>query len=125
MWSAVSKGFKMAKRYHQSMRDRMHERRGEMHHMERMHKDRMHEKAGMEKYESHMDPRRRHEMNEQGMLYNDPREIANMPQDVMMKGYERIHGFLPESIDDSRHEIEREIRQTDRMSREQYSPKKW
>jgi hypothetical protein len=40
----------MAKRYHQSRKDRMHEKEAMMRHMERMHRDRMHEREGMERY---------------------------------------------------------------------------
>ena len=133
MWSAISKGFKMAKRYHQSKRDRMHERRGEEMYMARMRKEHAdargaRENYGTDKYgtdTSHMDSRRREAMARDGMLHNDNSQTANMPQEIVMRGYGRIHGFLPESIDDSRHEIEREIRDTDRKSMQQFAPKKW
>jgi len=116
----------MAKRYHQTKKDRMHERHGERMHMMHERRAREHESAGMRHKMHHSESERReHHMREDGMLHNDPRETANMPQHPIFHGYERIQGFLPDSIDDSRHEIERHIKETEVMSRRQYAPKHW
>lgn len=116
----------MAKRYHQTKKDRMHESRGERMHMMHERRAKEHEAAGMRSKMHHSESERREmHMKEDGMLHNDPRETANMPQHPIFHGYERIQGFLPESIDDSRHEIERHIMETESKSRKQYAPKHW
>lgn len=61
----------MAKRYHQSKRDRAHERAGEERHMRRMHHDRMDERRGEEHYlHERPEERSRHHRDH----FNDERE---------------------------------------------------
>ncbi len=45
--------------------------------------------------------RRTREMEEGGMIHNDMRAIANMPQEVMIKPYEKAGRYLPEDLDDT------------------------
>jgi len=78
----------MAKRYHQTKEDRMHESRGM--------RNRMHEGY----YEGHSE-RRRQEMQDAGMIHEDHSAIANLPQEVMMKPWPDAGGYEPEVLDDT------------------------
>lgn len=79
----------MAKRYHQSKEDRMHESRGERRHL------------GSDYYAGE-DGRRTQEMEDAGMIKEDRSAIANMPQQWMLKPYPRGKGYLPgDMIDDT------------------------
>lgn len=78
----------MAKRYHQSREDRQHESEGMRH---RMH----------EGYYSGYESRRHEEMRDSGMIHEDHRAIANLPQEVMMKPWPDAGGYEPEVLDDT------------------------
>jgi hypothetical protein len=149
----------MAKRYHQSKKDRMHESMGEKRHIARMHKDRMDERRGEERYvESHrdkhgagngmgmgpyhydrqsqyramggaehyagMEPRRHQEMRDAGMIHEDPRAIANLPQNVVYRDYPKGTGYLPEDLDDTLRGIDRQMAYDNDHKMEHFYPKK-
>lgn len=73
----------MAKRYHQTREDRMHERKG------------------MQGYYEGPADRRRQEMMDAGMIHEDHHAIANLPQEVMMKPWPDGGGYEPENLDDT------------------------
>ena len=79
----------MAKKYHQSKRDRRDESRG------------------MEEYE-HRKMRRRFE-DEGGMIHEDKGAMANLPQEVMMKEYPKFGYGLDEQLDDTARGIDGQI----------------
>ena len=107
----------MAKKYHQSTRDRMHEREGEKRHMHHEHKDRMHEREGEErhmhhaKHRAHMlrereeyaghDMAREQERRDSRMICEDHNAVANLPQEVMMKSFPRMPYGLNPYLDDT------------------------
>lgn len=126
----------MARRYHQSRRDRMDERRGMEHHIER-NIEREHDEMehNMERQErkdyprghdmySGMHDRRRREMEDAGMIHEDHHAIANMPQEVMIKPYPSSYSYLPEDLDDTISGVDRQINLDDSKRRENFMPKK-
>jgi hypothetical protein len=84
----------MAKRYHESMKDRLAESRG-------MERSLYRQGKSMDGYYEGMEPRRRQEMEDAGMIREDHSAIANLPQNVMIKPYEKTGPYLPEGIDDT------------------------
>ena len=108
----------MAKRYHQSKEDKMHESKG-------MH-EAMHRKHYMERdehYSGHH-ARRKQEMEDAGMIREDHNEIANLPQEVMIKAYPKTGPYMPEMIDDTIRGIDRQMDEDDRQRRKTFNPKK-
>jgi len=82
------------KRYYQSVKDRMSESRG----MERYET-----KRKMNRYDEYyagMDERRRMELEDSGMIHEDHRAIANLPQEVMFKEYPK-GDYLRYDLDDT------------------------
>lgn len=101
----------MAKRYHQSVKDRMAESRGEERHMMQGHY------AGME-------PRRRQEMEDAGMIHEDHSAVANLPQNVMMKPWPGKEGYLPEVEDDTIRGVNRQMAMDHGKMMQNFVPKK-
>jgi len=93
----------MAKRYHQS------------------HKDRMHEKHGMEHYEK----RRHHEMKEAGMISEDYNAVANLPQHPVMKEWPKSPYGMPGDIDDTISGIDRQMSADNNQRRKHMRPHKY
>jgi hypothetical protein len=99
----------MAKRYHQTREDRRHEREGmhrSMGEYVQDRQDRRDESRGMlrrmnEGFYTGYHDRRREEMRDAGMIHEDHREIANLPQQVMMKPWPDAGGYEPEVLDDT------------------------
>ena len=139
----------MAKRYHQSKRDRMDERMGmerdsykkenaadrtserpERHSDEWKH-DRSDERAvyrrframGNEFYAG-MEPRRRQEMEDAGYIHEDHDAVANLPQEVIMKPYPKTGPYLPEGLEDSIIGVDHQMDYDDDKRREHFYPKK-
>lgn len=48
-----------------------------------------------------MESRRRQEMQDAGMLREDHRAVANLPQEVIMRAYPKEHGYIPMGLDDT------------------------
>ena len=132
----------MAKRYHQSRKDRMHEAVGEkLHHMKDKFNDEMHhdadgERSGSYKYDRQSEYRReddqyagresrRHkEMMDAGMIHEDHHAIANLPQEVMIKPYPKTGPYNPEVLDDTLRGVDRQMDYDDSKRREHFFPKK-
>jgi hypothetical protein len=96
----------MAKRYHQSKRDRMHE------------------SSGMKGYYEGANSRRTQEMEDAGMIHEDRSAIANMPQEVMFKTYPRTGPYMPENLDDTIKGVDKQMDMDDSKRREHMVPKK-
>ena len=108
------------KRYHESVRDRMAESRGEERHLMKKHYyDDKSSYAGEQ-------ARRTQEMEDGGMLREDRNAVANMPQQVIYRAYEKNHSYLPEDIDDTIRGIDRQIDELDGGKvRRHMNPKKY
>ena len=124
----------MAKRYHQSKKDRMDERAGEMRHeRDRFNDERRSDRdekdghmlrmTSAEMYAG-MEPRRRQELEDAGMIHEDHNAIANLPQNVMIKAYPKTGPYLPEGLDDTMEGVDRQMDYDDAKRREHFYPKK-
>ena len=108
----------MAKKKHHSSHRGHHGHHSKPHHsVHHSHMDHAEHYAGME-------PRRRQEMEDAGMIHEDHRAIANLPQEVMIKPYADSERYLPEVLDDTIHGIDKQIDYDDNKRREHFSPKK-
>lgn len=138
----------MAKRYHQTKKDKMNERSGEEKHVARMRRDSLHESQGEIRYLEHeknrhndskrndrgterfgehysgMESRRFQEMRDAGMISEDHRAIANMPQDVRYHAYPRVYGYLPEDLDDTLRGVDRQMDMDNSQKMRHFFPKK-
>jgi len=149
----LQKGPKMAKRYHQSKKDRHHESVGEKKHLAHLHHGHHsahhphhhdprehsehhmhhslneHERAqyrhhgGAEHYAG-MEPRRRQEMRDAGMIHEDHNAVANLPQMVKYVPYEKPMVYLPEGLDDTIRGIDHQMEYDYEHERKNWMPKK-
>jgi hypothetical protein len=116
----------MAKRHHSSRRSE-----GAGHHRE-MHNDerRTQQDRGVignfkhHDYYAGQESRRRMEMEDAGMIHEDHRAIANMPQEVMIKPYPRTGPYLPEGIDDTIRGVDHQMDYDDSQRARNFYPKK-
>ena len=60
-----------------------------------------------------------------GMINQDYRAIANMPQEVMMKPYPVAPGYLPEDLDDTIRGIDHQMSHDDRSAKGGLKPMKF
>lgn len=102
--------------------DMMRERSGAYHYdrEERAH----YRKMGGPEYYSGMEPRRRQEMRDAGMLHEDPRAVANLPQDVKYYPYPKAYGYLPEELDDTLRGVDRQMELDHSQTMRHFFPKK-
>jgi hypothetical protein len=134
----------MARRYHQSKRDRMDESYGmrkenpnerskhEMDHFnDELKHDRGNEQAVYRRFRASgnefyagMEPRRRQEMEDAGMIHEDHDAIANLPQNVMMVKYPKTGPYMPEGLEDSIRGIDHQMDYDDNKRKEHFYPKK-
>ena len=71
-----------------------------------------------------MESRRHKEMREAGMIHEDPRQIANLPQEVRMESYPKCGPWTPEDIDDTMRGVDRQIDYDDSKKMQHFFPKK-
>ena len=140
----------MAKRYHQSKKDRHHERMGEDRYMmesgmdrdshkpDHFNDEKMHSRGNeramyrsfrarsgdAEGFYAGMEPRRRQEMEDAGYIHEDHSQIANLPQGVIMKPYPHTGPYLPEGLEDSIRGIDHQMDYDDKQRRSHFYPKK-
>lgn len=79
--------------------------------------------SGAELYAG-MEPRRRRELEDAGMIHEDHRAIANLPQEVMIKPYPMTGPYMPEELDDSEVGVRRQMDFDDSQRRSHFYPKK-
>lgn len=70
------------------------------------------------------DAKRTQEMQDAGMIRENPAAIANLPQEVMMKPYPRYGNYLPEELDDTIAGVDRQMNYDNDKRREHFMPKK-
>ena len=130
----------MAKRYHQSKKARKAEHMG----MERYERGPVkgHQPSKFNDSESHdqdrggfifkqayepyagNDARRTQEMQDAGMIRENPYAIANLPQEVMIKAYPKTGPYLPEGLNDDISGIDKQMDFDDSQRRAHFYPKK-
>ena len=71
-----------------------------------------------------MGARRTQEMQDGGMIREDLRAIANLPQEVMIKPYPRTGPYLPEGIDDTIRGVDMQMDYDDSQRSAHLYPKK-
>ena len=75
-------------------------------------------------YSSGWAARERMQDEQGGMIRDDRRAIANLPQEVMIKPYEKIKSYLPEDLEDSIAGVDGQINYDDVKRNNHYYPKK-
>ena len=68
--------------------------------------------------------RRTQEMQDAGMIHEDRSAIANLPQNVMIKPYEKTGPYMPEGLDDSIRGVDHQMDMDDSKRRSHNVPKK-
>lgn len=113
----------MAKRHHSG---------GVNHHSDKFNDERKHGKDSMGAHLMHpmgemyagMGSRRTQEMQDAGMIRENPMAIANLPQEVMIKAYPKNGPMMPEGLDDTIHGVDRQIDYDDSQRKAHFYPKK-
>ena len=68
--------------------------------------------------------RNRQEFEDGGMIHEDNRAIANLPQEVMIKDYPKIDMYMPGDLNDGISGIDREGYANSHIARRQLKPRK-
>ena len=68
--------------------------------------------------------RRRQEMMDAGMIHEDHTQIANLPQNVMIRPYPKTGPYLPEDIDDTIVGVDNQMDYDDNKRAAHFYPKK-
>lgn len=119
----------MAKRYYESKRNGAIEHRPDKFNDERQHSreperfDFHADQGSSDRYDGY-NARRTQEMQDAGMIQEDPRAIANMPQEVMIKPYPMVGPYLPEGLDDTIRGVDGQMSYDDNKRKEHFFPKK-
>lgn len=64
------------------------------------------------------------EARDAGMIHPDHTAIANLPQNVVMHEYPKIHAYLPESLDDTMRGISEQMGLDNSLKMKHLHPKK-
>lgn len=115
----------MAKRYHQS------KKAVKGHHADHFNDEMHHDqdkggfifKAAYEPYAGN-DARRTQEMQDAGMIRENPHAIANLPQEVMIRPYPKTGPYMPEGLNDDISGIDQQMDFDDSQRRAHFYPKK-
>ena len=103
------------------------------HFNDEMHNDRGGENAPFNRFRAggdHMEfyagsePRKRQEMQDSGMIRENPNAIANLPQEVMIKAYPVTGPYMPEGLEDSIRGVDHQMDYGDSQRRAHWYPKK-
>jgi hypothetical protein len=80
-------------------------------------------RAENERYDGYF-ARRTQEMQDGGMIREDLRAIANLPQEVMIKPYPKTGPYLPEGLDDTIAGVDKQMDYDDSQRAAHFYPKK-
>lgn len=75
-----------------------------------------------EGYYAGYDPRRRLEHEDFMMIHEDRNAMANLPQQVMIKAYPKIHGYTPENLDDTVRGVDEQMDGDNRAKMKHFKP---
>lgn len=70
------------------------------------------------------DPRYTEHAQDGGMIREDMRAIANLPQEVMIKPYEMTGPYMPEDLDDTIRGVDHQMDMDDSKRRATFKPRK-
>lgn len=120
------------KRYYQDLHDRMDERRGMIdHNRDKFNDEIRHEKDGRQRgMYSHMPeevgvgPANRRALEKDGMLHEDARAIANLPQEVMIRPYRKTGPYMPAVLNDTIEGVDSQMDYDDDKRADHFYPKK-
>ena len=115
----------MAKRYHQTKEDRMHESRGMKKHEEHHKKMGEHREEMHEEHYAGEKMRRKHEMADWGMIHEDRTAVANVPQEVMYHSYPKDRFDLDGDLDDTLRGIDEQMGEDHSQMMRYNSPRKF
>jgi hypothetical protein len=73
---------------------------------------------------SGMEARRRLEHEDGGMIHEDPRAVANLPQEVRMTPYPHTGPWMPEGLDDTIRGVDHQMDYDDSQRARGFYPKK-
>lgn len=68
--------------------------------------------------------RRAQESSDAGMIHEDPRAIANLPQEVRIMPYPKTGPYMPEMLDDTLRGIDRQMDYDDKQRKAHFYAKK-
>lgn len=68
--------------------------------------------------------RRKQEMADAGMIHENHAEIANLPQEVMIKPYPMTGPYMPEKLDDTIRGVDKQMDHDDAMAKKHMKPRK-
>ena len=120
------------KRYHEGRRSEG----GKVgHHSDRFNDEMKHDKGPSERGEFRRSrvnegsyagesARRTQEMEDAGMIRENPAAIANLPQEVMIKAYPMTGPYLPEDLNDDIRSVDAQMDYDDSQRRAHFYPKK-
>lgn len=124
----------MAKRHHSSHKKHhgKHHMSGysPVHHERDEFNDEFHHAKGSEpfhsvhEYYAGPESRMRMEAMDGGMIREDRRAIANLPQEVMIKPYPMTGPYMPEGLDDTISGVDHQMRFDDTQRQRHFFPKK-
>ena len=77
-----------------------------------------------EGYYADVNSRRTQEMQDAGMIRENPNAIANLPQEVMIKPYPKNGPYIPEGLDDTIRGVDMQMDYDDEQRRAHFYPKK-
>lgn len=80
--------------------------------------------ANRNEFYAGMEPRRRQELEDAGMIHEDHRAIANLPQEVMIKPYPRTGPYMPEGLEDTIKGVDMQMDYDDSQRERHFYPKK-
>jgi len=81
-------------------------------------------RANMNEFYAGMDARRRQEIEDMGMIHEDHRAIANLPQEVMIRPYPLTGPYNPEGLDDTIRGVDMQMDYDDEQRAGHFYPKK-
>lgn len=80
-------------------------------------------RAQSERYDGYL-ARRTQEMQDGGMISEDMRAIANLPQEVMIKAYPKSGPYLPEGLNDDISGVDKQMDYDGSQRKANFYPKK-
>ncbi len=72
-----------------------------------------------------MADRKRLEAQDGGTIFEDHSQVANLPQEVIMRAYPKPAGYMPDNLDDTIRGIDRQMEMDNRKKLAHLQPEKY